>query len=129
MAHFAQLDANNKVVNVTVINNSDIIDENGNENEQMGIELCKKIYPRAVKFVQCSYNGNFRKNHASIGGTYDEQRDAFIFIKPYPSWILNETTCRWEPPVAYKWNGEDGKHYSWDEDIGNWVEIPQVQYV
>lgn len=129
MAHFAQLDANNKVVNVTVINNSDIIDENGNENEQMGIELCKKIYPRAVKFVQCSYNGNFRKNHASIGGTYDEQRDAFIFIKPYPSWILNETTCRWEPPVAYKWNGEDGKHYSWDEDICDWVEIPQVQYV
>jgi hypothetical protein len=59
----------------------------------------------------------FRKNHAGIGMTYDEDRDAFIPKKPFASWILNETTCLWESPVAYP---NDGQSYNWNEQNQTW---------
>jgi len=67
-----------------------------------------------------------RKNYAGIGYTYDETRDAFIPAQLYNSWLLNEDTCQWEPPVPYPSDGvekdpSDGKVYIWDEDIVNWV--------
>lgn len=81
-------------------------------------------------WVQTSYNtkGNvhvlggtpFRKNYAGKGHTYDSVRDAFYQPQPYPSWTLNETTCKWESPVAFP---TDGKIYEWDEDTTNWTEI------
>ena len=126
MAHFAEIDENNIVLQVTVINNDDIM-VNGEENEQKGIEVCKTIYPNSNRWVQTSYNRSFRKNHAGIGYSYDEQRDAFIPPKPYPSWVLNETTCWWEAPIVSPFNGTDGKFYAWDEDIKDWVELPNVQ--
>ena len=61
-----------------------------------------------------------RKNYASIGFTYDVSRDAFIPPKPFPSWILNEDTCLWDSPIPYP---NDGKMYTWNEDIINWIEI------
>ena len=60
-----------------------------------------------------------RKNYAGVGYTYDQTRDAFIAPKPYPSWTLVEESCQWQAPVAYP---DDGKRYSWDEDITNWKE-------
>jgi len=63
-----------------------------------------------------------RKNYAGIGNIYDETRDAFYTVKPYASWTLNEETCVWDAPVAYP---DDDKRYTWDEDITNWVEIPE----
>jgi hypothetical protein len=63
----------------------------------------------------------FRKNHAGIGYQYDSQRDAFISPKPYNSWILNETTCLWESPVARPTTElEENQYYSWNENIINW---------
>jgi hypothetical protein len=67
-----------------------------------------------------SYNNNIRKNYAGIGYIYDEDRDAFISPKPYASWILNEETCLWEPPVAYP---NDDKGYNWNEDTVSWDAI------
>ena len=61
-----------------------------------------------------------RKNYAGIGYTYDSTRDAFYSPQPYPSWTLNETTCLWEPPVAYP---NDGKDYAWNESTTSWVEV------
>jgi hypothetical protein len=61
-----------------------------------------------------------RKNYAGIGFTYDRDRDAFIPQKPFPSWILNEDTCLWDAPVPYP---QDGKNYTWDEDVLNWIEV------
>lgn len=61
---------------------------------------------------------SLRKNYAGIGFTYDKTRDAFIPIKPYPSWVLNEQTCLWEAPVPYP---NDGKNYQWDEQKQEWV--------
>lgn len=83
-------------------------------------------------WVQTSYNtkGNvhvlggtpFRKNYAGKGHTYDSVRDAFYQPQPYPSWTLNETTCKWESPVAFP--ADSGtKFYEWDEDTTNWTEI------
>ena len=61
-----------------------------------------------------------RKNYASIGGTYDEARDAFIPPKRFPSWNLNGDTCQWEAPTPMP---DDGKLYEWDEETTNWVEV------
>lgn len=61
-----------------------------------------------------------RKNYAGIGYTYDRQRDAFIPPKPFNSWVLNDTTCIWDAPVAMP---TDGKPYTWDENTTNWVEV------
>ena len=69
---------------------------------------------------QTSYNSNFRKNYAGIDYTYDESRDAFISVKPYPSWILNEDTCQWESPIE---RPTDDVSYIWNEEILNWGPI------
>lgn len=63
-----------------------------------------------------------RKNYAGIGFTYDNVRDAFIPPKPYASWVLNETSCLWESPVAYP---TDGNMYRWDEATTAWIQVEQ----
>lgn len=119
MAHFAKLDEANSVTEIVVVNNSELMDENGDEIEQKGIDFLSSLF--GGNWVQTSYNGRIRKNYAGIGFTYDANRDAFIPPKRYASWLLNEDTCLWEPPVAYP---TDGKLYSWDEEVTNWVEMP-----
>ena len=121
MAHFTKLDENNIVTNVYVVNNEVITDSNGQEQEQLGIDFCKSLWGEG-NYKQTSYNGNFRKNYAGIGFTYDSTRDAFIEPQLYPSWTLNETTCRWEPPVAYP---EGDLPYVWSEEQQNWVLLTE----
>ena len=116
MASFAKLGLNNKVIEVLSVHNNELLDSNGVEQEVNGIDFLTKLTGYPV-WKQTSYNNNFRKNHAGIGYTYDEDRDAFIAPKPFASWILNEDTCRWEAPVAYP---TDGQNYSWNESIVNW---------
>ena len=117
MAHFAQLE-NNVVTKVIVVANQDILDENGQESEQKGIDFCSNLLGGTWK--QTSYNGNIRKNYAGIGYTYDEGRDAFIAPKPYASWLLDETTAQWKAPVDMP---TDDKKYSWDEETTSWKEL------
>jgi hypothetical protein len=117
MAHFAQIDNNNIVINIIVVHNNELLDQDGNEIEQKGIDFCKSLFGQDTKWVQTSYNGNFRKNYACGGGVYDETRDAFIAPKPYNSWILNETTCLWEAPVPMP---QDGNLYEWNEETLSW---------
>jgi hypothetical protein len=118
MAHFAQLDDDNVVLQVIVVNNSDCLDSNGQELEAVGVAFCESLL--GGNWKQTSYNGNMRYNYAGIGYTYDEVRDAFIAPKPYRSWVLDETTCRWDAPVPYP---TDDKTYSWDEPTTSWFEI------
>jgi hypothetical protein len=124
MAHFAQLDENNIVTQVIVVSNDDIKDSEGNESELTGIAFCKSLLGPNTIWKQTSYNANIRKNYAGIGFTYDETRDAFIAPKPYNSWILNETTCRWEAPVAYP---NDGNMYAWDEIAIRWDAVSEIE--
>lgn len=130
MAHFAKLDDTNTVINVIVIANDDILVD-GVENEQKGIDFCNKLQPGV--WIQTSYNTKggentnggvpLRKNYASIGYKYDPILDAFIEPQPYPSWVLNKTTCQWEAPVDHD---RDGETWSWDESTLAWVKVTQV---
>lgn len=118
MAHFAKIDDNNVVTQVVVVDNKDTADASGVEKEHIGAAHLEKILGGTWK--QTSYNGNFRKNYAGIGYTFDSARDAFIPPKPFNSWVLNEQSCHWEPPVAMP---SDGQMYSWDEQLSNWVVV------
>lgn len=119
MAHFAQINEDNQVIQVIVINNADIINSAGIEDEQQGIDFCKTLCGQDTRWVQTSYNSNFRKNFAGIGFTYNQQRDAFIPQKPFNSWVLNEETCRWIAPVPTPTEG----NYEWDESTISWKLI------
>ena len=107
MAHFAKLDST-KTVTQVIVAEQDFINSG-----QVGDSFL---------WVQTSYNGNFRKNYAGVGYTYDTTRDAFIPSKPYSSWTLDEDTCQWAAPVAYP---TDGKDYTWNEDTTNWIEVTE----
>ena len=129
MAHFVKLNAENYVIFVTVARDED-------ENREIEIsQQTGEIYKRT------SYNTRggihytngipsqdqskaFRKNYAGIGYYYDSIRDAYIPPKPFPSWTLNEESCLWQSPVPYP---NDGKMYTWNEDILNWQEINLTQ--
>lgn len=132
MAHFAELDENNVVLRVVVISNDDIIDSNGVEQESQGIALCQSLFGEQTRWVQTSYNSNQRHNYASVGGTYDADADAFIGIKPYDSWVLDENFV-WQPPIPIpadgisEWPGGPFVPYVWDEDTVSWVqtELPE----
>jgi hypothetical protein len=101
MAYFAKLGTGNIVEQVISINNSVITDDNGVEQEQLGLDFINKLYNTRDVWKQTSYNKNFRKNYAGIGYQYDQTRNAFIAPKPFNSWILNEDTCLWESPIPY----------------------------
>jgi hypothetical protein len=128
MASFAKIGLNNKVIEILSVVNEVLHDSNGVEQEAIGIDFLTKLTGYPV-WKQTSYNTHggvhdkggtpLRKNHAGIGYTYDEDRDAFIPPKPknFPSFILNETTCLWEAPVT---KPEDGNIYSWNEQTLSW---------
>jgi hypothetical protein len=126
MASFAKIGLNSKVIEVLSVVNEVLHDSNGVEQEAIGIDFLTKLtgYPL---WVQTSYNTHggvhnnggipLRKNHAGIGMTYDEDRDAFIPKKPFNSWILNEDTCLWESPLPYP---QDSNMYKWNEQNQSW---------
>ena len=126
MATYAKIGLNNKVIEVLSLHNNELKDSNGVEQEVNGIDFLTKLTGWAV-WKQTSYNTHggvhkldgtpLRKNHAGIGYTYDEDRDAFIPPQPFNSWTLNEDTCQWEAPVAYP---DDGKRYTWNETTKEW---------
>jgi hypothetical protein len=115
MAHFAQLNESNEVVNVIVIDNSDITID-GMSEEEAGIQFLNSILPNKI-WKQTSYNSLFRKNFAGIGYKYMPNIDAFVPSKPYESWVLNETTGTWEAP-SVKPEG----NYKWDELTTSWTQ-------
>ena len=104
MAHFAKL--NNNTVTEVIVAEQDFINSGAVGDSFL--------------WVQTSYNGNFRKNYACIGDTYDKTKDAFIAPKPYASWTLVDATCQWTAPVTYP---DDGNKYTWNEDTTNWTEV------
>ena len=121
MAHYAELDSNNVVKQVIVVSNADTSTAQGEEKESIGIAFCERLL--GGTWVKTSYNGNIRKNYAGIGYTYDKNRDAFIPPKPYASWVLDESTCLWNSPVAYPTDvgtPEAPKMYTWNEETIGW---------
>ena len=117
MAHFAQLSDDNVVLRVIAVNNAECLCDQGTEDEAVGQSFCVAHF--GGRWVQTSYNSNFRKRYAGVGFTYDEQRDAFIPPKPYASWLLDEATCDWVPP----WPKPAGGPYAWSEETVGWVAV------
>lgn len=114
MAHYAFLDDNNIVTHVITGRNEDeVVDGISNWEEYYG-----DFYSQACK--RTSYNNRIRKNYAGIGMRYDEILDAFIPIQPYPSWTLNENTCKWEASIEMP---QDGSFYVWNENILEWQKV------
>ena len=119
MAHFAEI-IDGIVARVIVVDNADTA-QGGVEDGAIGAAFCHNLL--GGEWVQTSYNNNIRYNSAGIGYTYDTVRDAFYTPKPYPSWVLNETTCLWEAPVPMP-VPNNPPQYVWDEATLGWVETP-----
>jgi len=105
MSHFAEI-GNDNIVSRVMVAEQDFINSG--------------LVGDSFRWIQTSYGGNFRKNYAGIGYSYDSIRDAFIPPKPFPSWVLNEDTCNWESPIP---KPDDGSDYGWKEETQEWVEI------
>jgi hypothetical protein len=120
MAHYAFLNDDNIVVNVTTGN--DELSDGGNwelQYEQLSGLKCRRTSYNTYGGQHSSGGKAFRKNYAGIGFSYDAERDAFIPPQPFASWVLDEESCLWQAPVAYP---SDGKSYAWNEATGSWDE-------
>lgn len=116
MAHFAEINQDNIVTRVIVVNNSDCL-KDGVEDEATGIAFCQSLL--GGKWIQTSYNGNFRKRYAGRGYFYDQINDAFIAPQPFPSWVLDQDFA-WQAPTPMP---TDGKPYRWAEETLSWEEV------
>jgi len=123
MAHYAFINSTNIVTDVITGKNEG---EDGIDWEQwygdFRGQTCKRTSVNTIGGVHASGGTPYRKNYARIGCTYDEERDAFYSPKPFPSWILNETSCLWEAPVARPPNGA---MFMWNEEELKWDKFEQ----
>jgi hypothetical protein len=121
MAHYAFLDQNNIVVEVIVGKDETdtTLDWEQHYSEVKGL-VCKRTSYNTIGNVHVYGGTPFRKNYASIGYYYDQEKDVFIPPKPFDSWILNNDTCLWEAPIT---KPDDGKRYQWNENLINWEEV------
>jgi hypothetical protein len=125
MAHYAFLDENNIVVQVIVGKDEGELGNDGVAydweeyyGEVMGY-TCKRTSYNTKGGVHVNGGTPFRKNYAGIGFIYDPVRDAFYRPQPWPSWIFNEDTCQWDPPVP----NPRPPYMKWDEATLSWIEI------
>lgn len=123
MAHYAFLDENYIVTEVIVGKDDKDYDWEAHYGEFRG-QMCKRTSYNTHGGVHILGGTPYRKNYAGIGYKYDPQRDAFIPPRPFTSWILNEITCLWDPPIPMP---EDDKLYTWDENTSSWIERPRTE--
>lgn len=125
MAHFVRLDRNNIVVEVIVVDNNILLDANGNEVEQKGIDYLRNFRGGNGTWKQTSYNGNFRDKFAGIGFSYDVANDRFVPPKPVysPEYVYDSASNSWVPPVA---EPDDGESYVWNPNTQTWEQTTGV---
>ncbi len=109
MAHFAEIDDGSRVLRVLVV---------PDDQEHRGQDYLALDLGLGGRWVQTSYNASIRYNFAGTGYTYDPGRDAFVPPAPFVSWVLDEATCQWDPPIPYP---SDGGPYRWNEEDGGWI--------
>ena len=145
MAHFAELSQANIVLRVVVIDNNDVI-ANGGDQSETAAKVVEQIVPFSrwgVKWIQTSYNNNFRKQYAGIGYSFDSTKNKFISPQPFASWSL-DSNDDWQAPVAYptvttygdnvkyliswdeagqRWTGKDDQQnsFAWSPDTSSWI--------
>lgn len=124
MAHFAKVNFNTKLVEQVIVADQEYVNTlpgiwvQTSYNTRGGVH-----YDPNTNLPSVDQSKALRKNYAGVGFVYDFSRDAFYLPQPYPSWILNENTCMWEPPVPYPADGNLEHRYEWDENIINWIPI------
>lgn len=118
MAHFAELDADNTVTRVVVVNNNDILNDAGVEDELLGVGFLRGLFGAHTRWKQTSYNAAFRGKFAGIGDTYDSTANEFVRARPYPSWTWDESARDWQPPIPRP----TGPH-RWDEQEQQWLPL------
>ena len=118
MAHFAELDENNVVLQVIVVHNNELKGANGVEYENKGVEFCNSLFGHN-NWIQTSYNNNMRKQFAGVGYTYDNVNDVFVAPQPFPSWSLDENHD-WQPPTPMPEDASVEKPYIWNEETQAW---------
>lgn len=123
MAHFAQLNEQNIVVNVIVVHDSVLQDKNGIESEELGKQWLIQWSGGHQNWVQCSYNGKIRGFFPGIGFIYNPPTDTFVCPAGYPSWTLDTQKGEFVPPIP---KPQDGKNYYWNENSLNWIE--EIEY-
>jgi hypothetical protein len=121
MAHFAQLDQDNRVTTTVVVANDAINDAAFPQSEPLGISLLTEILGPGKTWKQTSYNGKFRGNYAHVGFEYHAEQDLFLPPRPHDNWVIDTATASWQPPVPQP---ADGKYYQWDQQSGDWQYIP-----
>jgi hypothetical protein len=121
MAHFAELDENNTVLQVIVVHNNELKGANGVEYENKGIQFCETLFGHA-NWKQTSYNHNIRKQFAAAGYTYDPDKDVFVAPQPFPSWSLDDNSD-WQAPTP---RPEDDNLYSWNEETQDWDLVEPI---
>ena len=129
MAHFAQLNAANVVLNVVVVADDDTADQDGVEMESVGVSYLQSIFGADTNWAQTSWNTTegvhraggtpFRYRYATIGGTYNAAEDVFCAAQPYPSWSL-DAEFHWTAPTP---KPDDGHDYTWDEGNLTWSQV------
>ena len=145
MAHYAELDINNKVIRVLTACNQDIATHGGELSEEAAnyFGTYTPFSKNGVKWVQTSYNNNFRKQYAGIGYTFDSTKNKFISPQPFASWSL-DSNDDWQAPVTYptvttygdnvkyfiswdeagqRWTGKDDQQnlFAWSPDTSSWI--------
>ena len=120
MAHFAEIDENNTVLQVIVVHNNELLDGE-TESEAKGVGFCSTLFGH-TNWVQTSYNSNIRKQFAAAGYTYDSDKDIFVAPQPYPSWSLDDNSD-WQAPTPMP---EDDNMYSWNEDTQSWDLVEPI---
>ena len=138
MAHYAKLGINSKVIGVHVVDNKDILNADGIEDEEVGRQYLERIHgwplwrktsynTRGIKHISGDNSKAFRGNYAGIGYIYDEDNDMFLPKKPFSSWILNTSEARWESPVGDAPELSEAERtthrYDWDEANGSWNKV------
>jgi len=133
MAHFAEIDSNNKVIRVLVACNQDIANNGGEQSEQAA-KAFEKVVPlseNGIKWVQTSYNNNFRKQFSSKNYTYDSIKNIFIKPKPFASWSLDSNND-WQAPISYPvtyiLSTSYPDSYLWNEQAQTW-DIEQIKEI
>ena len=128
MAHFAELDSNNVVIQVVVVDTDKTCDAHGNEKEYIGVAFLENLLGGTWK--KTSYNTvagthklggtPFRGNYAGKGCIYDPVNDVFYSPKPFPSWTISAPDWMWKPPVP---RPDDSKSYTWNESAQTWDKV------
>jgi len=130
MAHFAQLDSDNRVINTIFIDNSVVTDSDGNEREDLGLAHIEKNHSEpGTTWRQYSINSNMRGHSAELGGYYLPDTDTYTSCKNHSTWVLNDDNFTWRSPIPVPTGLEPGQTYVWNDSSNNWsvFDIPQEE--